>query len=701
MRILQIIPELNIGGVETGVVDLCKFFREQGVYSVVVSAGGVLVPELLRQNTVHYQLPVHKKSLFSMIRCVKSLRKIIKKERIDIVHARSRIPFWIGFFATRNTAAQLVATMHGCYSPRVSSRVICWIKQLICPSAFAAHYFNRHFAVPFEKVQIIPRWVDAQRFSYRPYDQRSKIDFILCYIGRLAPAKGVEYLLRSLIKVKRVIPRIHLKIVGTSSKRAYIRSLQEDTERYGLSHTVEFLGGVRDIEKILHQSHIAVMPSIGYESFGRVIIEAQSCGIVVIATNTGAQEEIIQDGRTGYLVLPKDSDAIADKIIKVLSDRQAAVRMTERARAVVEEKYTLSKIGPMVLEVYKRALQVQHILVIKLSSLGDVVLSIPALKALRKRHPRARISVLVQRKYMKILEAVPDIDECIPYESPSKGIGYALKVAAQLRRKSFDYVIDLQNNTLSHFVGFLCLSRIFIGYDRKWGFLLHVRIPYKGKEKIDPLASQQKVLAKLEAEVTADDLVLQVPSHWQEQQASFLEENGIKNTDSVIGFHVSASAEWHTKNWPVIHTQKLISMLLKDKGAKVVLTGDENAAALAQEIVAGVDNDALINLCGKTSLVQFVGAVRRCEVFICPDTAALHIATALNIPTIAFFGPTDPARHAVSRSCVHVINRKMKCSYCYSKVCAHQPKEEQRQSLCLKKVTPQEVFSLVKELKNT
>ena len=95
MRILQILPELNVGGVETGTIDFAKYLKGKGYYSVVVSNGGTLVAELEKFGIRHYALPVHKKSLGSILKSIKALRKIIVKERIDIVHARSRVPAWI------------------------------------------------------------------------------------------------------------------------------------------------------------------------------------------------------------------------------------------------------------------------------------------------------------------------------------------------------------------------------------------------------------------------------------------------------------------------------------------------------------------------------------------------------------------------------------------------------------------------------
>ena len=113
MRILQILPELNVGGVETGTVDLAKYLVEKGNYSVAVSNGGKLVKQLESAGTKHYNLPVHKKSLFTIYKSIKSLRKIIRKEKVDIVHARSRVPAWIAYFATRKTNASFVPVIMG------------------------------------------------------------------------------------------------------------------------------------------------------------------------------------------------------------------------------------------------------------------------------------------------------------------------------------------------------------------------------------------------------------------------------------------------------------------------------------------------------------------------------------------------------------------------------------------------------------
>ncbi len=113
MNILQVLPELNVGGVETGTVDLSRHLVQLGHRAVVVSAGGQLVKALQECGAVHYTLPVHNKSFFSMIKTVPKLAEIIRREKIDVVHARSRVPGWIAYFACRRTGAAFVTTCHG------------------------------------------------------------------------------------------------------------------------------------------------------------------------------------------------------------------------------------------------------------------------------------------------------------------------------------------------------------------------------------------------------------------------------------------------------------------------------------------------------------------------------------------------------------------------------------------------------------
>ena len=99
MKILQILPEMNVGGVETGTLDFAKYLVREGHESIVVSNGGSLVFELQKSGTRHYKLPVHKKSLWPACKMIGILVKIIREENVDIVHARSRVPAWIAFFA--------------------------------------------------------------------------------------------------------------------------------------------------------------------------------------------------------------------------------------------------------------------------------------------------------------------------------------------------------------------------------------------------------------------------------------------------------------------------------------------------------------------------------------------------------------------------------------------------------------------------
>ena len=160
MKILQILPELNVGGVETGTLDLAKYLLRRGHKAVVVSAGGSLVKDLEVMGVKHYRLPVHNKSLFSMIKSIGPLADIIRKEGIDIVHARSRAPAWIAYFACRRTKTVFITTCHGYYTKHLFSYVMGWAKRVIVLSNVIARHMLEDFAVPLERIRLVPRSVD-------------------------------------------------------------------------------------------------------------------------------------------------------------------------------------------------------------------------------------------------------------------------------------------------------------------------------------------------------------------------------------------------------------------------------------------------------------------------------------------------------------------------------------------------------------
>ena len=214
MRILQILPELNVGGVETGTIDFAKYLKVHRHHNVVVSNGGILVDELKKCGIKHYSMPVHKKSLWSIIKCVKDLRNIIKEERIDIVHARSRVPGWIAYFACSRTQAEFIVTCHGHYGNRIFSRVMGWAKLVIVPSHVIGRHMIDAFKVPAENIRCIARSVDLNRFNVSRDDEHGKSSFIISIVGRITPLKGHVYFLKSMAKVVRSRPYVKIWIIG-------------------------------------------------------------------------------------------------------------------------------------------------------------------------------------------------------------------------------------------------------------------------------------------------------------------------------------------------------------------------------------------------------------------------------------------------------------------------------------------------------
>ena len=665
---------------EKGVLDLASYFREK---MVVISAGGRLVPDLEKKGARHYRLPVNKKSLFTLL-LIPRVRKIIKEEQIDIVHARSRVPAWVAFFATRGLDAHFVTTAHGAYSPHFFSKVMSWGKLVICPSKMIIRHMIDNFALNEDKVRMVSRWVDLDRFVYKGPGQRRTCNKIIT-VGRIAPSKGFEYLIEAFRKVVRSNPYLSLHIVGEAekSRARYLTYLQSLVNRYSLTYNVKFLGYRSDIPAILDQASMLVISSVVEEAFGRVVIEAFAKGVPVVATKVGALEEIIENGKEGLLVFPRNSEALARAMLEILQDPVRASAMAKNARRKAETLYSFSHCAALTEAVYKEAAEIKKILVMKFSSLGDIILAIPALKAIKDAYPKSSLTLLTLKKYAGLFYDCPYVDKVVGVDDEYKKIRQLMSLAGHLIGESFDYIVDLQNNRASHLLAFFSFPRRSFGYDRKLGFLLAARagIP---KNAVSPLDSQNNILQLMGLTMKEKKLIF-----W-DRKYSLSRFPEIKEKDRLIGINISASPKWSSKNWPLSHIRKLIEFLSRDYPAyKVVLLGDRSAANSAEKLESCL-KDSGFNLCGRTTLNDLAAVLQRCSLFITQDTAPLHLAQALNIDTIALFGPTDPERHSVAGPHLHVLCKRLDCSFCYKPSC--------ESGQCMKKITPQEVFSLVKKI---
>jgi lipopolysaccharide heptosyltransferase II len=423
-----------------------------------------------------------------------------------------------------------------------------------------------------------------------------------------------------------------------------------------------------------------------------VIIEAQAAGVPVVATQVGGVVDIIEDNKTGLLVAPSDPSGMAEAIIKIAKEPELARKLAENAYKKVKEKYNVELMVERTVGVYKEALENFKILIIKFGSLGDVILSTAAILAIRNKFlHKYKISLLVSQECKDALLACPYIDELLVSDLKNKdrGIRGVLKLAALLRRKKFDIVIDLQNNRKSHLIARLTLALDRYGYgNKKLGFLLNHRIKDE-KPLIDPVTHQFRILKMLDINLESSHLELWPRPEDQGYIDEFLNSQWVSANQKLVGINISASSRWLTKNWPLSHINKLCEELSR-RDIRVVITGLNKDLSAADTLINSVKYAKIINACARTTVNQLACLIKRCSVYITPDSAPLHIAAALNTPFIALFGPTDSRRHIPPAKDYIVIKKELPCSPCYKSKC--------KTKRCMEQIRPEEVLGAVEKI---
>lgn len=686
MNILQILPELKSGGVERGTVDLAKYLKATGHKAIVVSAGGPLVGDLTSAGVTHYLLPVHKKSPLSVIYSIRALSKIVALEGVDIIHARSRVPALIAFFVSRKTQIPFITTCHGFYRKNILGRLMGWGKVVIAASHIIAKRMRDDFGVPHQKIRLIHRGVNLKEFNYQPKDFSDKSQTIIVgLVGRLTPIKGHPSFLKAMARVARVYPNLKIQIIGDAPKPQYKEELLTLVRNLGLSNVVEFLGTRYDIPELLSGMSILVAPSVGEEAFGRVVIEAGASGVPVVSTRIGGLVDIIEDEKDGLLVPPDDPRLLSEAIFKLIKNPAFAKQLAQSLRQKVEKEFSLDLMFEKTLNAYQEVISKQRILVIKLSALGDVILIIPSLRAIRRKYPTAWISVLVGSKSRNIIRNCPYVDDVIVYDQTKKNrLDALLKMSKILAKEDFDTVIDLQNNRASHFLSYFSGARVRAGHDNhKWSFFLNK----KAKDielSLAPLEHQFQVLKLAGVEILDKKLELWTQKEEEESVQNFFQSEWVAPSQVLVGINPGSSLRWPTKQWPIENFARLCDELAK-RNIRVVITGSKEDEETTSALIALTKNKP-INAVGKTTITELVALIKRCQVFISSDSAPMHIASSLAVPLLAIFGPTDPKRHLVPPPQVQVFWKEVPCSPCYLRSCpiGH---------VCMKKITVEEILN--------
>ncbi len=332
LKVIQVVPELESGGVERGTLEVARFLVSDGHESVVVSGGGRLVNRLESEGSRHVNWRLGEKSLLTL-RHVRPFRRFLENERPDILHLRSRCPAWIAWLAWRKmdpaTRPRLVTTVHGFNSVNRYSKIMTCGERVIVVSNSVADFIRQNYPdVSEEKIRVIHRGVDPQEYpyGYRPPEEwlrKWKKEYpglegriVLTLPGRITRLKGHEDFCSIVASLQEKGMPVHGLIVGDAHprKQAYLQELRAKVATMGLADVITFTGLRSDLREIMAVSHAVLSLKAEPEAFGRTTLEALSLGVPVVGySHAGIAEQmepLFPEGAVGA----GDTEAVVDRI---------------------------------------------------------------------------------------------------------------------------------------------------------------------------------------------------------------------------------------------------------------------------------------------------------------------------------------------------------------------------------------------------
>jgi phosphatidylinositol alpha-mannosyltransferase len=355
------------GGVTQHIFHLDRHFRQLGHQVKIVAPCAGEAPEKLAANVIVTTTRVisipfagSKARIPYSPAVYWRVKKALQQERFDIVHAHEPLTLPVPVIALRHSQTVNVGTFHSYrdthriyqYGRRVFQPFFKKLDGTIAVSGAAKDTVARYFGGEYV---IIPNGIDVERFGgehIQPLDEYTDGKLNILFVGRLEPRKGFRYLLRAFPHIKQEFPQARLIVVGAFLKKEKANHLQYVRQHHLTS--VRFVGHVSDEElpRYYRSCHVFCAPSIGFESFGIVLLEAMASGKPIVACDIPGYRDLIDDGKEGLLTPPKNESALAEAISRILRDPVLQLRMGEQGR-IKASHYSWRKVALQVLDYYQ------------------------------------------------------------------------------------------------------------------------------------------------------------------------------------------------------------------------------------------------------------------------------------------------------------------------------------------------------------
>ena len=328
----------------------------------------------------------------------------------------------------------------------------------------------------------------------------------------------------------------------------------------------------------------------------------------------------------------------------------------------------------------------ERILLIRFGSLGDVVLTTPAIRAARKAFPDSHIAMVVGNRSADIVSANPHLDEIIIFHRQAKKLSELRRVAALLRERDFSVSIDMQRKFHSSLLAYMGKVNQRIGYHHPGGFLCTIRIPdNENKHSVDRNLDLLKPLGVVDADREPEMFLSREDRDYAD---SVFEERGLSSKSPVVGMFPGAG--WRPRCWSAERFAAIGDLAVEQYEAGVVVFGGPDEADILDTVAQNMKSPVVL-MKDRVTLRQLGAMIEKCDLFLSNDTGPMHISVAVKTPTIALFGPGNHIKFQPIGEKHALIRHDVPCSPCkqFTNKC--------KDNICMKLITVDEVWETIHE----